>query len=168
MRCNFVSHFTIAILSGFVLMTTDFEVFTPSIHPLVDIPDGWRPKIFWAENMSWAIADPMWFAGTIAFAESMKHKATSGSSKKSQEVIKQSARAIAGLRDRIAGDKGRVDDLSILTIVSLMSSDIVCREVSSWKAHIEGLDRIIALRGGLDSFNSNEYVKHKVIGWAFP
>lgn len=95
-----------------------------SIHPHVDVPDGWKPKDFWAENMSYAIADPMWFHGTIAFAESMKQKTISGTSKKSKEVVKYSTRAIAGLRDRIAGDKNRVDDLAILTIISLMSVDV--------------------------------------------
>ena len=43
---------------------------------------------------------------------------------------------------------------------------MVAREVDSWKAHIAGLDRILALRGGLDSLNSNDYVKHKVRGQA--
>lgn len=95
-----------------------------SIHPHVDIPDGWKPKEFWATNMSYAIADPMWFYGTIAFAESMKRKAIFGTSRKSKEVMQYSTKAIAGLRDRIAADKSKVDDLAILTIISLMSADV--------------------------------------------
>ena len=95
-----------------------------SIHPHVDVPEGWRPKDFWAEKMSCAIADPVWFAGTVAFAESMKQKTISGTSKKSEEVMRYSTRAIAGLRDRIAANKTKVDDLVILTITSLMSMDV--------------------------------------------
>ncbi len=95
-----------------------------SIHPHVDVPDGWCPKAFWAEKMSYAIADPVWFAGTVAFAESMKQKTIAGTSKKSEEVMIYSARAIAGLRDRIAANKTKVDDLAILTITSLMSMDV--------------------------------------------
>lgn len=74
--------------------------------------------------MSYAIADPVWFAGTIAFAESMKQKTISGTSRKSEDVMRYSARAIAGLRDRIAANKTKVDDLAILTITSLMSMDV--------------------------------------------
>lgn len=105
-------------------MNAVFEVFTMSIHPHVDVPDGWCPKAFWAEKMSYAIADPVWFAGTIAFAESMKQKTIAGTSKKSEEVMRYSARAIAGLRDRIAANKAKVDDLAMLTITSLMSMDV--------------------------------------------
>ena len=95
-----------------------------SIHPHVDVPEGWKPKAFWAEKMSYAIADPMWFAGTVAFAEGMKQKTISGSSRKSSEAIKYSSRALAGLRDRLAADKSRIDDLALLTITSLMSLDV--------------------------------------------
>ena len=106
-----------------------FEVFTMSIHPHVDVPEGWKPMAFWAEKMSQAVSDPMWFHGTIAFAESMKQKTICGSSMRNQDVMKHSARAIAGLRDRIAADKSRVDDLTILTITSLMSIDVsICSE----------------------------------------
>lgn len=43
---------------------------------------------------------------------------------------------------------------------------VVTREVNSWKPHIDGLDRILVLRGGLDSLSAaSEYVKHKVIGY---
>lgn len=101
-----------------------------SIHPHDDLPDGWKPKEFWASNMACAISDPMWFHGTIAFAEAMKQKAIFGSSKKSKEVMKYSSKAISGLRDRIAGDKTKVDDLAILTIISLMSADVSLRLTS--------------------------------------
>ena len=110
-----------------MLIVSVFEVFTMSIHPHVDVPEGLEAKAWWAEKMSYAIADPMWFHGTIAFAESMKQKTISGTSRKNQEVIKHSARAIAGLRDRIAAGKSRVDDLTILTITSLMSADVRTR-----------------------------------------
>ena len=95
-----------------------------SIHPHVDVPDGWCPKAFWADKMAYAIADPVWFAGTIAFAESMKQKTISGTSRKSEQVMRYSARAIAGLRDRLAANKTKVDDLAILTITSLMAMDV--------------------------------------------
>jgi hypothetical protein len=42
----------------------------------------------------------------------------------------------------------------------------VNREVKQWKAHIDGIDRILAARGGLESLNGEPYVKHKVIGYA--
>ena len=95
-----------------------------SIHPHVDVPDGWSPKAFWTEKMSYAIADPVWFAGTIAFAESMKQKTISGTSRKSEDVMRYSTKAMAGLRDRLAANKTKVDDLAILTITSLMSMDV--------------------------------------------
>jgi hypothetical protein len=150
-----------------------------SIHPHIDVPAGWRPKAFWAEMMATAIADPMWFNGTIAFAESMKQKTICGTNRKSDMIMKHSAGAIAGLRDRIASSKSRIDDFAILTITSLMSIEVshfdlsvlshqsvqvIARDLKSWKAHIDGLERILALRGGLDSFTSNQYVKQKVIG----
>ena len=136
-----------------------------SIHPHVDVPTGWNPKAFWAEKMSQAVSDPVWFHGTIAFAEAMKQKTVIGSSRGSEAVMRHSGKALAGLRDRIANDAEKLDDLAILTITSLMSADIVSRNVQTWKAHIAGLDRILALRGGFDALTSNEYVKHKVIGY---
>lgn len=39
------------------------------------------------------------------------------------------------------------------------------REVKQWKAHIDGIDRILAARGGLESLNGDQYVKHKLIGY---
>jgi hypothetical protein len=68
--------------------------------------------------------DPMWFAGTVAFATAMKHKALTGEHKKNSDVLKYSGKALSGLRTRILMDKNRVDDLAILTIISLMSADV--------------------------------------------
>lgn len=121
-RCNSVSSYRSSLTAP--LTSLVLEVFQESIHPHVDIPEGWNPRGYWAEKMSYALADPMWFAGTIAFASAMKQKALTGQSKKSSEVMRYSGKAIAGLRNRIAADKSRVDDLALLTIISLMSADV--------------------------------------------
>jgi hypothetical protein len=42
---------------------------------------------------------------------------------------------------------------------------VVNREVKQWKAHIDGIERILATRGGLESLNAEPYIKHKVIGY---
>lgn len=141
-----------------------FEVFTGSIHPLIDIPAEWKPKAFYDRKFCYCISDLGWFSATFAFAQAMKQRTISGKSHKSNEILKHSAQGVTELRRKLLKGKDGVDDLAILTITSLMSTDLVLHQVSNWKMHIEGLERILSLRGGIDSFN-NDFLKYKVIGF---
>ena len=127
------------------------------------IPVQWRPKQFYDNNYKQCITDLGWFSATFAFAEAMKQRTLTGNVQKSSEIIKHSAQGVVELRKKILKGKTGVDDLAILTITSLMSLDMVTREVRNWKMHIEGLEQILALRGGIDSLD--DYVRYKVIGF---
>ena len=130
---------------------------------MVYIPVQWQPKQFYDNNYKQCITDLGWFSATFAFAEAMKQRTLTGNAQKSNEIIKHSAQGVVELRKKILKGKTGVDDLAILTITSLMTLDMVTREVRNWKMHIEGLEQILALRGGIDSLD--DYIKYKVIGF---
>jgi hypothetical protein len=100
------------------------EVFTTSIHPLVDIPEGWNPQQWWSEKLPYAVSNPMWLHSTMAFADSMRARTLFGTNQKSHLTMRYNGRAIGALRDSISSGKAKVDDLSILTITSLMSTEV--------------------------------------------
>ena len=142
-----------------------FEVFAYSVHPQKQVPLGWKPKDdFFDKRFQTTMADPMWFHANLAFAEAMKSMTLFGSRERSKEILDHAGKAVIQLRKRLSNDSNLAfSETLILTITSLMSVDLVARDVKKWKMHIDGLEQILAMRGGLDTLTP--YVKHKVIGF---
>lgn len=115
------------------------------------------------EKLQAAMSDPMWFCANVAFAEAMKDQTLHDAREKTDTVIKYQGKALSDLRRRLSAEADV--DLLLWTITILMAIDISFSDFASWKAHTEGLDRMIAMRGGLESLNNNPYVKHKIIGF---
>lgn len=109
------------------------------------------------------MSDPMWFCANVAFAESMKDHTLYDTREKTDVIVKYQSRALSDLRRRLCEET----DIDILmwTITILMCIDISFADFDSWKAHSEGLDRMVSMRGGLESLNSSPYIKHKIIGF---
>jgi hypothetical protein len=139
-----------------------FEVFAQSIHPgRDDSPESWKTASAQPSQLRvWN--DPMWFCANVAFAESMKNQTLYANREKTAIIAKYQNKALADLQVRLNKDT----DLDVLlwTILILICVDISFYNFDSWKAHGEGLDRIIRMHGGLESMNSNPYLKQKIIG----
>lgn len=109
------------------------------------------------------MADPMWFCANVAFAEAMKDQTLHNARTKSDVIVKYQSKALSDLRRRLVADKDT--DILLWTITVLMSLDISFADFESWKAHTAGLERIMNMRGGLESLNNNTYLKQKIIGF---
>jgi hypothetical protein len=141
-----------------------FEVFKYQIHPYnTDAPKQWQHTAFSNDLLQTAMSDPMWFCANVAFSEGMKDRMMHDTCDKSEVVAKYQSRAFMDMSKRLVTDKD--NDILLLTITVLMSIDILFGSTTSMKMHAEGLDRIIQLRGGLESINHLPYLKQKVIGF---
>ncbi|ETN37143.1 uncharacterized protein HMPREF1541_08133 [Cyphellophora europaea CBS 101466] len=141
-----------------------FEVFSFAIHAhKSDAPDGWQDRSGFQEMLQEAMSDPMWYCANVAFAEGMKDRTLYDSRKKTDIILKYQHMALLELRRRLLADKDT--EVLLWTITILMALDVTFGSYESWKAHFEGLDRIISMRGGLESLNGNMYLKTKVIGF---
>lgn len=142
----------------------DFEVFAFGIHTgRDDSPEVWKDPSHRQSKLQAAMADPMWFCANVAFAEAMKNQTLYNSHEKSDVIVKYQSKALSDLRRRLVADKDT--DVLLWTITILMCLDISFSDFESWKAHTEGLERILSMRGGLESLNNNVYLKHKIIGF---
>ncbi|KPI44865.1 uncharacterized protein AB675_2719 [Cyphellophora attinorum] len=141
-----------------------FEVFKYQIHPYnTDAPKQWQHTAFSNDLIQTAMSDPMWFCANVAFSEGMKDRMMHDTCEKSEVVAKYQSKAFMDMRKRLMTDQD--NDILLLTITVLMSIDILFGSTDSMKMHAEGLDRIIQLRGGLESINHLPYLKQKVIGF---
>lgn len=140
------------------------EVFAYSIHPhYEDAPKAWHGSLFYKGIMQSAMADPMWFCATVAFNEAMLNCTVHDSIKKTDVVIKYQSKAFMDLRRRLANEQD--SNVLLLTITTLMSIDITYGTLESLRMHMEGLDRVLEVRGGLETLNDEPYLKHKIIGY---
>jgi hypothetical protein len=143
---------------------TDTEIFVGCIHPRAeDAPDSWKGALYLDDVVPVAMADPMWFNANIAFAECIKDVTLSNSCRKSDIVVKYQSKALNDLRRRL--EINDVSWITLYTITVLICIDILIREPDHWKLHNDGLERIIALEGGLESLNNKPFLKSKLIGF---
>ena len=140
------------------------EVFACAIHPHhEDAPEAWHNANFWDTIIQPAMSDPMWFCANVAFCEAMKDRAVHDRFEKTDIIVKYQSKAFQDLRKRLIPEKD--NDVLLLTITVLMSLDIAFGSRESFKTHSEGLERILQLRGGLESLNYSPYLKAKIIGF---
>jgi hypothetical protein len=142
----------------------DAEIFVGCIHPRAeDAPDSWKGASYLEDVVPVAMADPMWFNANVAFAECIKDVALYNSGRKSDNVVKYQSKALNDLRRRL--EINDVSWITLYTITILICMDIVIRAPEHWKLHNDGLERVLALEGGLESLNNKPFLKSKLIGF---
>lgn len=84
------------------------------------------------------------------------------SKKFSQQTARYLWRTIELLQKRLENPESQLEDVTVATVVSLAMAADAAGDVEGTKAHVNGLKRMVRMRGGIKGMMSNRHVLTKI------
>jgi hypothetical protein len=106
----------------------------------------------------------MWCESLVSLMLAMRNLQTQVSKETSSIILHHSNNAIAELQKRLSTPEEMYSDVVIMTICALALIHRLHCEYAIYDAHVDGVRRIVAARGGLDRLGWHGMVKLAVVG----
>jgi hypothetical protein len=71
---------------------------------------------------------------------------------------------VRALNERLSDSAAAVSDSTVTTITSMVMVALCVHDLAAARTHLDGLRRIVQLRGGIEAFNHNPKLQEKLYG----